>query len=228
MISSGKCTSRFQAEGIPNDPRLTILRNNEKYLASTVQQQEQIKEFTRLAEKGALTEGMVFRSTLDPEQKKQLYRQITSGAVPKIDKETNRRAKEYIKGRLLESVLKVKDISLIHLKLRVMLIELLILHYKNFSEITYNLLEVLMVRIHIKLLLVSLRLSITLRMVFTLRTAMMTSLKMVVDVKLKGTFKNNDFTVKPNYQAATAPEETLADAYERYGDKDYFFCWSST
>ena len=90
--------SRFQAEGIPNDPRLTVLNNNEKYLASTVQQQEQVKEFTRLAEKGALTEGMVFRSTLEPEQKKQLYRQITSGAVPKIDQETNRRAKQYIKG----------------------------------------------------------------------------------------------------------------------------------
>ena len=210
--------SRFEAEGIPNDPRLSILRNNEKYLASTVQQQEQIKEFTRLAEKGALTEGMVFRSTLDPEQKKQLYRQITSGAVPKIDKETNRRAKEYIKGRLLERtqgqgyipnsseakgyVNRAVDFALQKFQR----------DYVQFARGTdgkdpyqaaIGLFEA----------------------EYNAENGLYTTygdddiIKNGIDVKLKGTFKNNDFTVKPNYQAATAPEETLAEAYERYGDK---------
>ena len=90
------------ADGLPNDPRIAVLNSNEKYISSSVQQAEQLERFKYLAEKGGLTEGMVFRSSLDPEQKSALYKQIKSGSIVSIDKDTNRRAEKYIKGRLTE------------------------------------------------------------------------------------------------------------------------------
>ena len=90
------------ADGLPNDPRIAVLNSNEKYISSSVQQAEQLERFKFLAEKGGLTEGMVFRSSIDPEQKSALYKQIKSGSIVSIDKDTNRRAEKYIKGRLTE------------------------------------------------------------------------------------------------------------------------------
>ena len=210
--------SRIQAEGVPNDPRLAVLDSNQKYTSSVVQQAEQLARFKELADKGGLTEGMVFRSSLDPEKKRDLYNRIKSGTITSIDKETNRRAKQYIRDRILERtgdggyIPNTSDTKGYVNRAVDFALQKFQRDYVNFARSTDTKGDPYTSAIGLFEAEMSNESGIY--QVYTDEDILNGA-----DAKLKGTFKNNSFKIQPNLETVQSPEALVADAFQKYGDK---------